>query len=163
MDNDKNINNESDDLFTELAQQDISDIILVRTDIDMESSNATDDIKENEQIISKDFNNNNVDETTKEQTDKNFENIEVDTTTEYIQEKNINIWAICSLVFGIASLIFWLLPYIGFATSIIGILLSAISKKYSNTSMSTISIIMCIVGIFISLLYSIFKVVIFII
>ena len=89
MDNDKNINNESDDLFTELAQQDISDIILVRTDIDMESSNATDDIKENEQIISKDFNNNNVDETTKEQTDKNFENIEDDTTTEYIQEKNI--------------------------------------------------------------------------
>lgn len=156
MNDDKNISNDSDDLFKELAQQDITNVKLIRTD----NPKITENTKENV-----DNSNNETTENIQSNLNENENySTEEEETTEYITEnKSINGWAIFSLIFGIASLVFWLLPYIGFATSIIGIMLAAISKKNSNTLMSTISIIMCVVGIFIALIYSIFKVVVFII
>jgi len=156
MNDDKNISNDSDDLFKELAQQDITNVKLIRTD----NPKITENTKENV-----DNSNNETTENIQSNLNENENySTEEEETTEYITEnKSINGWAIFSLIFGIASLVFWLLPYIGFATSIIGIMLAAISKKNSNTLMSTISIIMCVVGIFIALMYSIFKVVVFII
>lgn len=170
MNDDNNINNDSDDLFKELAQQDVTNVKLIRTDnlvnnenIKTNIDNSNSEIIENTQSDSNEI----VENISNENEDSNeyeTEDVDEDETVEYIEEnKPINGWAIFSLVFGIASLIFWLLPYIGFATSIIGIMLAAISKKNSNTSMSTIAIVMCVVGIFIALMYSIFKVVIFII
>lgn len=156
MNDDNNISNDSDDLFKELAQQDITNVKLIRTD----NPKITENTKENV-----DNSNNETTENIQSNLNENENySTEEEETTEYITEnKSINGWAIFSLIFGIASLVFWLLPYIGFATSIIGIMLAAISKKNSNTLMSTISIIMCVVGIFIALIYSIFKVVVFII
>lgn len=156
MNDDNNISNDSDDLFKELAQQDITNVKLIRTD----NPKITENTKENV-----DNSNNETTENIQSNLNENENySTEEEETTEYITEnKSINGWAIFSLIFGIASLVFWLLPYIGFATSIIGIMLAAISKKNSNTLMSTISIIMCVVGIFIALMYSIFKVVVFII
>lgn len=156
MNDDNNISNDSDDLFKELAQQDITNVKLIRTD----NPKITENTKENV-----DNSNNETTENIQSNLNENENySTEEEETIEYITEnKSINGWAIFSLIFGIASLVFWLLPYIGFATSIIGIMLAAISKKNSNTLMSTISIIMCVVGIFIALIYSIFKVVVFII
>lgn len=90
-------------------------------------------------------------------------NIE-DSQQEYEEEEvyYTNAWAIASLVFSAGSLIAWLIPYLGFATSIIGLILGAISVKYSKPSLTKLSITLSLIGFFITLIYSLASVILFI-
>lgn len=93
---------------------------------------------------------------------------EVDCVQYETVQTTMNGWSISATIFGGISLVAWIIPAIGFATSIIGMMLSAISFRYtrsplySRTSQAKIAITMSIIGFFLALAFSIVKVILFI-
>lgn len=93
---------------------------------------------------------------------------EIECVQYEVTQTTKNGWSISATIFGGISLVAWIIPALGFATSIIGMMLSAISFRYtrsplySRTSQSRIAITMSIIGFFLALAYSIIKVILFI-
>lgn len=136
--------------------------------------NEYSNISINDNYSSEDYENENENENSIKNTGKvkstyvDEDGNEVEYVEYQIAQTTVNAWSVSATIFGVISLVIWIIPAIGFATSIIGILFSAISFRYtkasspSKSSLSKKAFTMSIIGFFVTLAYSIIKVILFI-